>query len=80
MVPPLKPLHLESDLDAGKLAKMNRLSTEVLLASLLPGEEGCLKIRPEGTILDGNHRIHILRKRGVDVDCLPRETVVKEHE
>lgn len=32
---------------------------------------------PDGTILDGNHRIHVLRKRGVDVDGLPREIVAR---
>jgi len=76
--PPLKSLHPDSTLDAGKLAKMDRLSTETIQASLLPGTEGCLKTRPDGTILDGHHRIHVLRKRGVDVDVLPRDVVVKE--
>jgi hypothetical protein len=64
--PPLKTLHLDSSLNAGKLAKMERLSTEALLASLLPGLRDCLKTRPDGTILDGDHRIYILRKRGVE--------------
>jgi len=75
--PPLKPLHLDGSLNAGKLTKMERLSTEVLLASLLPGLPDCLKTRPDGTILDGHQRIHILRQRGVDVDGLPRDIVVK---
>jgi hypothetical protein len=78
--PSLKPLHLDSSLNAAKLAQLERLSTEALRVSLLPGQEGCLKTRPEGTILDGHHRIHILRQRGVDVDGLPREVVVKDHE
>lgn len=76
--PPLKPLHLDSSLNAAKLAQMERLSTETLRVSLLPGLEGCLKTRPNGTILDGHHRIHILRQRGVDVDHLPRDIVVKD--
>jgi len=75
--PPLKPLHPDSSLNAGKLAKMEWVSTEALLASLAPGLRDCLKTRPDGTILDGHHRIHILRKRGVDVDRLPRDVVVK---
>ena len=78
--PPLKPLHPDSSLIPAKLSKFDRLSTEVLLASLGLGEEGCLKTRPDGTILDGHHRIHILRQRGVDVDGLPRHVVVKEQE
>ena len=76
--PPLKALHPEISLNPVKIALLERLSTETLLASLLPGQEGCLKMRPEGTILDGHHRIHILRQRGVDVDGLPREVVVKD--
>lgn len=78
--PPLKPLHPDSSLNAVKLAQLERLSTEALRASLLPGQDGCLKTRPEGTILEGHHRIHILRQRGVDVDNLPREIVVKDQE
>lgn len=76
--PPLKPLHLENSLNAGKLAQMERASTEALLASLVPGLRDCLKTRPDGTILDGHHRIHILRGRGIDVDLLPRDIVVKD--
>lgn len=76
--PPLKSLHPESSLNAVKLAQKERLSTEALLASLLPGLTDCLKARPDGTILDGHHRIHVLRGRGVDVDVLPRDVVVKE--
>ena len=78
--PPLKSLHTESSLNAVKLEQMERLSTEDLQVSLLPGASGCLKTRPEGTILDGHHRIHVLRKRGVDVDALPREVVLKDQE
>jgi len=78
--PPLKSLHPDSSLNAVKLAQMSRLSTEVLLASLLPGDQHSLKTRPDGTILEGHHRIHILRQRGVDVDSLPRDVVVKEQD
>lgn len=78
--PPLKPLHPDSSLNTVKLAIFDRLSNRVLLASLAPGGEGCLKTRPDGTILDGHHRIYILRQRGVDVDGLPRDVFVKEQE
>ena len=78
--PPLKPLHADSSLKATKLAKMERLSTDELKNSLLPGLRDCLKTRPDGTILDGHHRIFVLRQKGVDVDRLPRDVVVKEQE
>ena len=77
-LPPLRPLHPDSCLSAPKLAHFEKLATEVLLASLLPGGKDALKTRPDGTILDGHHRVHVLRQRGVDVDRLPREEVVKE--
>ena len=78
--PPLKPLHSEDSLNAAKLSTYGLLSTEVLLESLALGKEGCLKTRPDGTILDGHHRIHILRMRGVNVDKLPRDIVIKDSE
>jgi hypothetical protein len=45
--------------------------------SLEPGKIGALKTRPDGTVIDGHHRIVILRERGVDVDQLPREVLAK---
>jgi len=77
-LPPLAPLHLEASLSSPKLSKMRALSTEDLLASLLPGLRDSLKTRPDGTILDGHHRVHVLRERGVDVDSLPRDIIQKE--
>lgn len=75
--PPLRLLHPESTLVASKLAALETLTTETITASLAPGQENCLKTRPDGTILEGNHRIHVLRVRGVDVDSLPREIVAR---
>jgi hypothetical protein len=76
--PPLKPLHPDTLLSVGKLSETEGLTTDVLQNSLLPGQKDSLKTRPDGTILDGHHRIYILRRRGVDVDALPREIIVKE--
>jgi hypothetical protein len=76
--PPLKPLHPETSLNKAKLAIFEKLSTDVLLASLAPGLAGCLKTREDGTILDGHHRITVLRSRGVVVDDLPRDIVLKD--
>ncbi len=57
---------------------MEKHVTDVLLDLLLPGQKDSLKTRPDGTILDGHHRIYILRRRGVEVDALPREIIVRE--
>ena len=72
---PLKPLHGEGSLSQPKLAGFRKLTTDELIASLRPGEPGALKARPDGTIMEGHHRIYILRERSVEVDQLPRETV-----
>jgi len=76
-VPPLKPLHPDNSLNPGKLAKLEKVATEILKATLLEGEHR-LKTRPDGTILEGHHRVYVLRQRGVDVDNLPREVIEKE--
>jgi ParB-like chromosome segregation protein Spo0J len=76
--PPLQPLHLSSALSQVKLNQYARLSTEALKQSLEPGRQSSLKARPDGTIIDGHHRIAILEKRGIDVNQLPREVVPKK--
>jgi len=78
-LPPLKSLHPDSSLKAEKLAKIEKLSTDQICASLLKGDH-CLKTRPDGTILEGHHRVYVLRKRGVDVDKLPREELRRDQE
>jgi len=71
--PSLKPLHADAVLIAIKLEQFRKVSTEELIESLKPEKIGALKARPDGTIMDGHHRIKILRERGIDVDALPRE-------
>jgi ParB-like chromosome segregation protein Spo0J len=73
--PPLHPLHLSSSLSQAKLNQYARLSNEELKQALEPGRQGSLKVRPDGTIIDGHHRIAILQMRGIDVNQLPREEV-----
>ena len=76
--PPLKPLYPEASLIKTKLDYFSRLSTDDLKLSLQIGNKDSLKARPDGTILDGHHRIAILRSRSVDVDLLPREIISKD--
>jgi hypothetical protein len=77
-MPPLKPLHPDSSLSPAKLQEYGKASTQELIDSLRPGSQGSLKARPDGTMIDGHHRIKILRDRGVDVDALPREIIAKD--
>jgi hypothetical protein len=78
--PPLTPLHADSALVPSKLELYGRATTEFLIESLKPGQPGSLKARPDGTLLDGHHRLKILRGRGVDVDALPREIIPRDAE
>jgi len=77
-LPPLKPLHPDSSLSQVKLEAFRKLTTQELLGSLSPGQPGSLKARPDGTMIEGHHRIRILRDRDVDVDSLPREIVSRD--
>ena len=76
--PTLKALHSESSLVELKLKIFRKLATEELVNSLKLDQPGCLKARPDGTMIDGHHRIAVLRERDVDVDLLPREIIVKQ--
>jgi len=57
---------------------MRRLSDQEIVDSLKPGQAEALRVRPDGTIINGHHRIKVLRERGINVDSLPREVVVKD--
>ena len=76
--PRLQFLHPEAALNAAKLAQFRRLSTETIQASLQPGRSGSLKVRPDGTVLDGHHRLSILLERGEDIQDLAREIIEKD--
>jgi hypothetical protein len=65
-------------LSRAKLDQLSKLSTQQLIASLKPGQPGSLKTRPDGTVIEGHHRLRILRDRGVDVNALPREVLPKD--
>lgn len=80
MYPPLKALHPSNTLNVVKLNQFEPVSTEELCQSLSPGQPHYLKTRPDGTILDGHHRVYVLQQRGVDVNSLPREIIVKDNE
>jgi hypothetical protein len=73
--PPLKPLHSDLTFSRAKLAIFERHTAEELRVSLQPGQEHCLKTRPDGTMLDGHHRVYVIRARGENVDSLPREVI-----
>ena len=71
-------LHSKSALNQVKLDVFRRLSSADLKASLVPGQIGSLKVRADGTVLDGHLRLSVLAERGEDIDQLPREIIEKE--
>jgi archaellum component FlaG (FlaF/FlaG flagellin family) len=83
MEPPLPKLiflHAQSTLSQAKLERFRRVSTSELKSSLAPGKQGSLKVRLDGTVLDGHHRITVLAERGEDVHQLPREIMERSNE
>jgi len=76
--PKLRFLHSESAINPVKLAAFRRLSSDAIKSSLLPGQSGSLKVRADGTVLDGHHRLSILLERDEDIHQLPREIMEKE--
>ncbi len=75
--PPLEALHPDHTLLSLKLEQFRRLTTAEIITSLTPGQASALKVRADGTILDGHHRIKVLRERGINVDRLPREVIAR---
>jgi ParB-like chromosome segregation protein Spo0J len=76
--PPLQALHPTGSLSHAKLLQYSKLSTQELIDSLQPGQPGALKVRPDGTVIDGHHRLKILYDRGIDIEALPRDILPKE--
>ncbi|MFD8870485.1 DUF6531 domain-containing protein, partial [Streptomyces sp. NPDC059590] len=72
--PPLTSLHPDSSLDKSSLEFWRKQDTEDIVWSLRPGAHEPLIVKPDGTIMNGNTRVSVLRSRGYDVDSLPRES------
>jgi len=76
--PKLRFLHSQGALNQRKLEVLRRLPTEALKRTLRSGESASLKARPDGTVLDGHHRLSILIERGENINELPREIMERE--
>lgn len=74
-MPKRTPLHPPSSLSKAKLQAMRKSSTERILKSLEPGQPNALKVRKDGVIMEGHHRIVVLQERGIDIDMLECEEV-----
>ncbi len=72
---PLRLIHSEATLSKTILDGLRKKSTQEIIDTLKPGLEEGLKVKPDGRVMDGNHRIKVLMERGVDVNSLPREVL-----
>ncbi|MEX0784304.1 MAG: RHS repeat-associated core domain-containing protein [Dehalococcoidia bacterium] len=72
----LKILHGEDALSRASIEYWRKKSTAEILEHL---REQPIKVRPDGTVIDGNHRLTVLRERGIDIDNLniPKEIIPK---
>jgi hypothetical protein len=61
-----------------KLEQFRKLPPLKLSSLLKLAKHVLLKQEPDGTLMEGHHRIKVLRERGVDVDTLPREVLPKD--
>ena len=73
---PLKGLHSKEAMANNRSSTdyWRGRSTGEITQSLRPGQAEALRVKGDGTIMNGNTRIQILRERGgIDVNNLPRE-------
>lgn len=73
--PPLRMLHAAHSMSKASLEYWRKRSTPDIMKSLRPGEGEALRVKADGTVMNGNTRVAVLRARGVDVNSLPRETL-----
>ncbi len=78
MASPLRPLHSASTLSQSKLDQFAKMGSQELIESLKPGQPGSLKVTPDGLMMDGHHRVQVLRDRGIDVNSPPRAIISKD--
>jgi hypothetical protein len=79
---PLRRLHEDRMLKQRTLEHFRAQHTEDILRSLLAQGPEKLKIRSDGLVLQGNHRIKVLEERGYDTsqlyeqaEVIPREAL-----
>ena len=75
----MEPIHGEASLRESSLDFWRAKETEGIIASLAPGARDPLVVSRAGRIVSGNHRVTVLRERGVDVEWLPR-VIHESHE
>lgn len=74
-LPPLRGLHSPEAMRGNQSSSnyWRGKSTDEIVDSLKPGRAESLKVKPDGTVMNGDTRLEILRERGFDINRLPRE-------
>lgn len=72
---PLKRFHTDAVHESRRyrhsLQFWRKHTTREIVESLKPGGPESLKVKADGTVMQGNTRIKVLQERGYDVDMLP---------
>jgi len=66
----LKLLHSENAFSRKTLEGLRKLSNEELVKSLTTPGDQRLMVKPDGTVMQGNHRVKVLMERGYDTSKL----------
>jgi hypothetical protein len=67
---PITRLHPHGSLKPSIIEGIRKQSTEQIVNDLKRVGPNQLKLRPDGTVLDGNHRVKVLEERGFDTSTL----------
>ena len=71
----LRFLHSEQGLrNSPSYEYWSKQSTDDIVRSLAPGSSESLLVKANGTIMDGNTRVLVLKDRGYDIGSLPEDT------
>lgn len=74
--PRLRRLHPDSTIlsNSSSVSYWKLQSDTAIAHSLRPGGPAPLRVKSDGTIMDGNTRIYVLELRGYDINKLPFES------
>ena len=73
MTPPLRPIHTHESLRPSSVEHWSGKETAEIVASLGPDVAAPLLVAADGTVMDGNTRVLIVKERSYEVDSLPRK-------
>ena len=75
----LIPLHPDSSLSKATLDSIRKMDTDDIVKSLKRDGLQPMRVKPDGRVMNGNHRLKVLKERGFDTDTLiPDADILRE--